>query len=503
MIGALAVASLVVSGAVRADLGDGLIAFWDFEEGSGVNVGDASGNGHDGTGQGGFQFSPNTPFAESAYSGQFNDVGYVTVPDAVQLDPTGDFTLAAWINTYDGSGYNIILGKHGSGVGNDGSWMWGATNGAAGETLVHYFIATPWQTELYGSVSGALSEWRHFAMAYVDATDQYTHYIDGVPVESGTYVADIADNAQTLIVGGSEGGSHKFNGLLDDVYMYGRALSEAEIQQLAHSITECGWDWDSSTDPNFLLEGETDNAYYVPGEGFFVGYPGNGVSEVVAASRTVGVCSDDVEVEARFSLDQEGYDINICLADETFDYLDPYAAGSQWIRTRFHIGHEVTLNAGSQDATGFSETDVIYGEPQGGNEYKVVFGRSGTDLYARFSKMIGDSWTVVGEREWTTHAPDAALNRLYLVGTGDHLFGDGLARFTRIVVRSTSPATGDLNCDGWLNNGDIDAFILAIENTALYYVTYPDCDHMLGDCNGDRWVNNGDIDPFVALLAGK
>ncbi len=60
---------------------------------------------------------------------------------------------------------------------------------------------------------------------------------------------------------------------------------------------------------------------------------------------------------------------------------------------------------------------------------------------------------------------------------------------------------GDLNCDGWVNNGDIDAFVFALSYPEQYPDEYPDCDVILGDINGDGWVNNGDIDGFVTLLA--
>ncbi len=65
-----------------------------------------------------------------------------------------------------------------------------------------------------------------------------------------------------------------------------------------------------------------------------------------------------------------------------------------------------------------------------------------------------------------------------------------------------SYAHGDLNCDGWVNNGDIDAFIFAVSYPDQYASEYPGCNIMLGDINGDGWMNNGDIDAFVALLGG-
>jgi len=59
---------------------------------------------------------------------------------------------------------------------------------------------------------------------------------------------------------------------------------------------------------------------------------------------------------------------------------------------------------------------------------------------------------------------------------------------------------GDLNCDGVVNNFDIDPFTLALTNPAGYAAAYPNCDRMLADCNHDGVVNNFDIDPFVKLL---
>jgi hypothetical protein len=61
---------------------------------------------------------------------------------------------------------------------------------------------------------------------------------------------------------------------------------------------------------------------------------------------------------------------------------------------------------------------------------------------------------------------------------------------------------GDVNCDGLVNNGDIDPFVLALTDLAGYAAAYPNCQAINADCDGDGLVNNGDIDAFVALLTG-
>lgn len=72
----------------------------------------------------------------------------------------------------------------------------------------------------------------------------------------------------------------------------------------------------------------------------------------------------------------------------------------------------------------------------------------------------------------------------------------------RTWITSFSPPVvlGDLNCDGIINNFDIDPFVLALTNPPAYQAQYPNCDINRADINGDGSVNNFDIDPFVELL---
>ena len=63
-------------------------------------------------------------------------------------------------------------------------------------------------------------------------------------------------------------------------------------------------------------------------------------------------------------------------------------------------------------------------------------------------------------------------------------------------------ARGDLNCDGVLDNFDIDAFVLALTDTGGYLLAYPDCDIDRADIDCDASVNNFDIDGFVSCITG-
>ena len=70
------------------------------------------------------------------------------------------------------------------------------------------------------------------------------------------------------------------------------------------------------------------------------------------------------------------------------------------------------------------------------------------------------------------------------------------------VAHLLVPPVGDTNCDGVVDFGDINPFVLILSNPAGYQQQYPQCRLLQGDCNGDGLVDFGDINAFVALLSG-
>ena len=61
---------------------------------------------------------------------------------------------------------------------------------------------------------------------------------------------------------------------------------------------------------------------------------------------------------------------------------------------------------------------------------------------------------------------------------------------------------GDMNCDGAVNFGDINPFVLYLSDLSAWQATYPGCDPAHGDINGDGTSPSfPDINPFVALLS--
>ena len=139
--------------------------------------------------------------------------------------------------------------------------------------------------------------------------------------------------------------------------------------------------------------------------------------------------------------------------------------------------------------------------------------------YVRVSNN-GSTWTTVWEnpdaetadREWKKMDLDISAvadgqPTVYLrwtMGTTDGGWtycGWNIDDVSLTALDCTAPwLLGDMNCDGAVNFGDINPFVLALTNPAGYAAAFPDCNIMNGDINQDGYVDFGDINPFVSLL---
>ncbi|MGE0479095.1 MAG: serine protease [Phycisphaerae bacterium] len=82
-------------------------------------------------------------------------------------------------------------------------------------------------------------------------------------------------------------------------------------------------------------------------------------------------------------------------------------------------------------------------------------------------------------------------------------FGGAIGNGSYILnysVTAVPGLEGDMNCDGVVNNFDIDPFVIALTDPAAYAAAFPCCNINNADINNDGAVNNFDIDPFVICL---
>lgn len=157
---------------------------------------------------------------------------------------TGSLTVAAWVSfdsLHDWGGYTLgdVAVMQGTVGGTQGVWGLGATNGCGAETAgfevafddAHRFIRC-------GSTALAPATWYFLAGVY-DATARTVRvYVDGVEDTGGqapgssAIAASLNPYAVCPYLGASSNQGYLLRGSLDEVRIYDRALSPAELQAL-------------------------------------------------------------------------------------------------------------------------------------------------------------------------------------------------------------------------------------------------------------------------------
>jgi fibronectin type 3 domain-containing protein len=215
---AIFVAALAATGPARAD--PSLVAAYSFDEGSGGAVTDASGNGHLGT------ISGATWVPAGRYGGalSFNGTNASVALGGVGTFYRTGFTLEAWVQKQTGTKNDVaVMGT------------WTATESGGPMIWVDH-IATHYQLTMNQGMSNYLDSgqnpaagvWQHLAATFNGTTARF--YIDGVEVANRTVSVSIGlSNTWRIGAYGSTPAGF-FDGLIDEVRIYNRALNSTEIQ---------------------------------------------------------------------------------------------------------------------------------------------------------------------------------------------------------------------------------------------------------------------------------
>jgi hypothetical protein len=201
---------------------DDLAAYYSFSG----NALDVSGHGNHGTAHGATLTTDRFGRADSAY--HFDGVGdYLSIPYSSTLSFPHDLSVAAWIKTTDDAGG--IAHEHNGSAG--GNFVFGLSQGGR---LRFGRSATVVGGE-YDSDFVNDGQW-HFVVGLFDNTNHVVKvYIDGYFASSYTEPLSLPDNPIALIIGDENNHLYAFDGLIDDVRLYHRVLTESEIWALRYS----------------------------------------------------------------------------------------------------------------------------------------------------------------------------------------------------------------------------------------------------------------------------
>ena len=197
----------------------GLVAAFGFEETSGTSVVDKSGKGNAGTVNGATR-STSGKFGSALSFDGVND--WVTVADASTLDVTNAMTLEAWVNPSASSSWRTVMMKEQTGGLAYGLYSTTDTSRPSG----HIYTTSEFDTR--GTAAVALNAWTHLAVTYDGATLRM--YVNGTQASTRNVTGSIINSTGALRIGGNNIWSEWFQGRIDELRVYRRTLSAAEIQ---------------------------------------------------------------------------------------------------------------------------------------------------------------------------------------------------------------------------------------------------------------------------------
>jgi len=210
---------------IKSGLLDGTISVWQKNEGAGTLVDDPVG-ANDGTIYGALW---TTDAKSGGYALSFDNIDdYVRVPHSTSLNVVTEYTIEAWIKAIqDRTKWHAIVEKD-----DEVSYGWefqiqggdGPTPGA----LSHYLRNRPYD---YARPTIVVDDgvWHHVAIVITSTT--MTYYVDGISETLSIEVWN-NDNTDDLHIGyDPDEAARAFNGIIDDVRFYNRALTASEISE--------------------------------------------------------------------------------------------------------------------------------------------------------------------------------------------------------------------------------------------------------------------------------
>ena len=311
------------------------VGYWAFDQGAGTTAIDGSGNNNSGTLNGATWAAGKTGAALN-----FNGAGAsVDFGSPAALANLGSFTWGLWANPAGdpGRGYGPAMEK-GTGSTQIKTLTFGPATGSSPGKITALVRAAGVNAYSETNVNTyAVGVWNHWAVIYDDSGDRRIHiYRDGVEVSYVTQTAASGtltpDAGYGLSFGATAGnGYYSFNGRLDEIKIFNRALSAAEVLALAQGGSSSPPPTVSSTTP----------AHGASGVAITTGV-------TVNFSRAMNPASFN---SSTFTVSGVGGSISASGASATFTPFSPLVAGTTYTAT---VGATVTDASGIALGSGYS-----------------------------------------------------------------------------------------------------------------------------------------------------
>ncbi|GIW62072.1 MAG: hypothetical protein KatS3mg089_0924 [Patescibacteria group bacterium] len=211
---------------LTSSLSNGLVGYWKMDEttwsGTAGEVIDSSGNENNGTAVSGAEASPSAKFGRSGYFAGIDENVAINNSPSISNFSNG-VTVSLWFKTNSVSSAQSQFGYNGGGFLN--FWM----NSGVSSTNLR------WETNSGQSITSTTAiypnTWYHAVGVYDTKTGIASLYINGRIDVSANRTFNTSKSG-IVTIGSYSTSQYFFNGNIDEVRIYNRALSPAEVQEL-------------------------------------------------------------------------------------------------------------------------------------------------------------------------------------------------------------------------------------------------------------------------------
>jgi hypothetical protein len=218
----LTVLGIILTSGANADIYEGLIGWWMFDEGTGTTVADSSGAGHDGF------FVNSTPEWVPGMYGtalKFDGTDKVEIPDHPDFHFTNAMSVALWMQPagVQASSAKLFIKQK------SGQYPYSLQYDDTSQGL----FATVYASTRYDTaphIPDFPGEWAHVCFTYNGSV--LILYKDGQEAARVNTSGQLQQNNLSLSIGCRLDYDQNFNGIIDDVRLFNRELSSEEVQQV-------------------------------------------------------------------------------------------------------------------------------------------------------------------------------------------------------------------------------------------------------------------------------
>jgi hypothetical protein len=247
---------------------NGLVGWWPFNG----NANDESGNGNNGNVNGATLAEDRNGSNNSAYFFDGNNFTHISIPNNPDssLNLTQDLTISSWfysnsMNDFNSTVRSIVM-KSGDGVGDPNGYtygVWAGTPTSTPSTGTINFQAQPNNNSLTYPTGNSgdvqINQWYCYVVTYTKNDSILQYYLNGVLIDAKIIHFDIGVNSNDLWIGSQPSiysTTKTFNGKIDDIGIWNRALSQQEITAL-YNASNCANNTSITPQSNSLSIGST------------------------------------------------------------------------------------------------------------------------------------------------------------------------------------------------------------------------------------------------------